>query len=213
MAFRKPTTKLSRHITYSQEYKDFLNSIRPWGKSHWSNSFGTPEQHNIRNEIKAFIKSELEIIQDNYCAFCGINLTKVHEVHREHIAPQYKHPHYIFEEENLVLSCCYCNKHKGRYLTVVNDTNDYSTTTFKILHPHKDNYSDYLDCDFDNRQIVFTIIGNQRVKTRKTISVFGLNEPHLMTIRGGIIFQELYPVTANENDIINNIISSNRNGN
>lgn len=213
MAFREPANRLPRKIEYSEEHFNFLNDLKPWKKSQWSSSLGTPELNKIRKDIKDFIKEELETIQDNYCAFCGINLSKVYKVHREHIAPQYKHEHYIYEPENLVLSCCYCNDHKGTRLTVIEDTEDYQTTTFKIHHPHRDNYSDFLECDFNNkRQLIFSIIGNDREKTQATITCLGLNEPHLMTIRGGIIFQALYPVSEGENELMKEIISVNRKG-
>lgn len=193
MAYRPPTTRLPRTVQFTPGEAIFLNSILPWTQQQWANSFGTPAQNLQRNNIKARIRTELEGIQNNYCAFCGLNLRLAYKVHREHIAPQYRHPHYIFEPENLVLACNYCNEHKRTKLTVVNDTLVYSTTTFNILHPHRDNFNTYLACDIVNNELVFTIVGPDPVKTQRTIDCVGLLDPHLMTQRGAIIVKTALP--------------------
>jgi uncharacterized protein (TIGR02646 family) len=213
MAYRNPSPRLPRTVAFDALESAFLESIKPWSKEKWSESFGTAEQNATRNAIKVKIKTDLEDIQDNYCAFCGLDLELAFEVHREHIAPQYKHPHYIFEPENLVLSCNFCNMHKGKKITVRNDTTVYTTTTFKILHPHRDNLNEYLACDYQNRELIFTIVGPEHDKTQATIKCVGLDEPHLMSQRGAIIFKASLPVTQNEDELVKQIVSKNRRGN
>jgi uncharacterized protein (TIGR02646 family) len=210
MAYRNPSPRLPGIVVYTAAENAFLDSIKPWSKDKWSKSFGTAAQHKSRDAIKSKIKTALEDIQDNYCAFCGLDLKLAYEVHREHIAPQYKHPHYIFEPQNLVLACNFCNMHKGKKRTVENDTTVYTTTTFKILHPHRDNFNEYLACDYKNRELIFTIVGPETVKTQATIECVGLNEPHLMSKRGAIIFKDSFPVTQNEDDVVKQIVSKNR---
>lgn len=210
MAFRPPSTVLPDTVSFDATETAFLNSIKPWSKNQWSASFGTPAQNQSTKDIKTKIKSDLEVIQNNYCAFCGLNLSLAYKVHREHIAPQYKHPHYIFEPENLVLSCNYCNEHKGKKLTVLNDTLVYSTTTFNILHPHRDNFNQYLKCDFYRNELIFTIIGPEREKTQKTIDCVGLLEPHLMSQRGAIILKAALPSFGILDTVVKLIISINR---
>lgn len=210
MAYRNPTTHFLTTAQFTQEEIDFLESIKPWSKEKWSKTFGTAAQHTSRNNIKIKIKTELEGIQLNYCAFCGLDLTLAYEVHREHIAPQYLHPHYIFEPENLVLACNFCNMEKGKKRTVSTDTRNYATEVFLILHPHRDDFDSFLACDFVNREIIFTIVGPDPIKTQATINCVGLAEPHLMAQRGAIIFKASLPVTANEDIIVKEIVSKNR---
>lgn len=210
MAYRPPSTALTDTVSFDIAETTFLNSIKPWTKEQWSTSFGTPAQNQSRNDIKTKIKSELEIIQNSYCAFCGLDLSLAYKVQREHIAPQYKHPHYIFEPENLVLACNYCNEHKGKKGTVINDTLVYATTTFNILHPHRDNFNQYLDCNFVRNELIFTIIGPERVKTQKTIDCVGLLEPHLMSQRGAIILKASLPNFGILDAMVKLIVSINR---
>jgi uncharacterized protein (TIGR02646 family) len=213
MAFRNPSPRLPQTVTFDAIESAFLESIKPWSKEKWSDSFGTPAENASRNAIKVKIKIDLEGIQDYYCAFCGLDLNLAYAVHREHIAPQYKHPHYIFEPANLVLTCNFCNMHKGKRKTVENDTKVYATTTFKILHPYRDNFNDYLACDYASRELIFTIVGPEPDKTQETIKCAGLDEPHLMSQRGAIIFKSSLPVTPDEDDLVKEIVSKTRRGN
>lgn len=213
MSYRNPTTRFVTKVQFSQGEIDFLESIKPWSPEKWSKSFGTPAQNQARNTIKGKIKTDLETIQNNYCAFCGIDLQKVYKVHREHIAPQYRHPYYIFEPENLVLACIHCNDFKGKKRTVITDTQNYTSTTFNILHPYRDDYNQYLECDFQNRELIFSIIGPEPEKTLNTIKCVGLDEPHLMTIRGAVILHDALPITPNEDNLVKEIVSKTRRGN
>jgi uncharacterized protein (TIGR02646 family) len=212
MAFRNPSPRLPRTVAFDAAESAFLESIKPWSKEKWKDSFGTPAENAFRDAIKVKIKMDLKSIQCNYCAFCGLDLQLAYEVHREHIAPQYKHPHFIFEPSNLVLACNFCNMHKGKKRTVLNDTKDYHTTTFRILHPHRDNYNEYLFCDYMSRELIFTIIGPEPDKTKATIKCVGLDEPHLMSQRGAIIFKASLPLTPNEDDLVKEIVAKNRRG-
>lgn len=211
MAYRNPTTRFQSNIEYDANELNFLESIKEWSKKHWSGKFGTPLQHTQRKNLLTKIKNSLTIIQDNYCAFCGLNLGLAHGVHREHIAPQYKHPHYIFEPKNLVLACNFCNMHKGKSKTVLTDTKDYNTTTFKIWHPYKDDYSNYLECDLNgNNDLVFKIIGDNKEKTETTIKILGLNKPNLIVQRGAIIIKYYLQKDAALNNLVRETILSNR---
>ena len=105
MAFRQPANRLPNTVNFTLAEITFLNSIKPWDKSKWSGNCGSPAINLSRNAVKDEIKRQLIDIQDNYCAICGLNLSLAYEVHREHIAPQYKQPKYIFEPGNLVLTC------------------------------------------------------------------------------------------------------------
>lgn len=98
-------------------------------------------------------------------------------------------------------------------LTVIQDTQDYSTTTFKILHPHRDDFNKYLSCDFAKKELVFTIIGPEPQKTQETIDCVGLAEPHLMSQRGAIILKSALPKSRLLDQYVEFIVSRNRRGN
>lgn len=209
MPFRNPSPPLT-NFNFSDDEKQFLEQIWPWEQEHWNSSFGTPDEHNKRNQVKKTIRDSLWKIQNGYCAFCGLNLNLAFEIHREHIAPQYKHKHYIFEPENLVLACNYCNKKKGKKLTVINDTKVYSTTTFKILHPHRDDFSAFLECDYKKCELVFKIVGPEKEKTMNTIECVGLLDTHLMTQRGAVILKYHLRFEPELEESLSLIISSTR---
>ncbi len=210
MPYRQPSPRFLSTAQYTVVQQIFLNSIKPWGKKHWSEKFGTAADHNQIRAIKADIKNQLVVIQNNYCAFCGLNLKFAYKVHREHIAPQYKQSFYIFEPENLVLACNFCNEHKSTKKTITTDTRVYATEDFKILHPHRDDFNLHLACDFTKQELVFKILGLNRVKTQATIDCVGLAEPHLMAQRGAIILKESLPKNGILGGLVNLIIKINR---
>lgn len=210
MPYRSPAPRLPNTVTLDKAQNTFLNHIKPWTKEKWDKSFGTPDEHKTRNLIKEEIRNQLWDIQNGYCAFCGLNLKLAHKVHREHIAPQYKYPDYIFELQNLVLACSFCNDKKGRYNTINNSTGNYNTEQFNILHPHRDDFSAHLSCDFTKLELVFKIIGPDKIKAQKTIDCVGLAEPHLVSIRGALILKAKLSSTGFWNGIINGIISITR---
>lgn len=194
MPFRQPAPRLINTVQFSAPEIAFLNSIKPWEKKHWTADFGTPAENKAIRDIKDEIINQLTPIQNNYCAFCGLNLSLAHKIHREHIAPQYKHPDYIFEPKNLVLSCNFCNEYKMKKRTVIAPyTGTYGTEQFMILHPHRDDYSTRLSCDFSKNELVFKIIDPDSGKTQATIECVGLAAPHLMSQRGAIILKEAMP--------------------
>lgn len=210
MPYRSPAPRLPSTVTLDEAQNTFLNDIKPWTKEKWDKSFGSPDEHTKRNRIKEEIRAQLLDIQKGYCAFCGLNLKLAHKVHREHIAPQYKYPDYIFELENLVLACNFCNDKKGRYNTIDSSTGNYRTENFNILHPHRDDFSAHLSCDFTKYELVFKIIGPDKIKAQNTIDRVGLAEPHLVSLRGAIILKEKLPSTGPLNWIVKRIISVTR---
>lgn len=81
--------------------------------------------------------------------------------------------------------------HKATKKTLLSNTGVYSTESFKILHPHRDDFNLYLDCDVDNNNdVVFSIIDANGGKTQAAIDCVGLAAPHLVTQRSAIILKE-----------------------
>ena len=203
-----PGNKLTSLVKYSFADKRFLISIKPWSADHYKGKADSPTKNREIQRIKEFIRKELITIQNNYCAFCGLDLNIVKEFHREHIAPQSQHNHYIFTPENLVLACYDCNDAKGKSKTVITDTEKYKSTNFLILHPYRDNFGDFIIPFYENGGLWFEVIrGVTDDRADKTIKILGLQDPKLIKERGMRIKNALIPVTPQEDEIIREICS------
>lgn len=126
--------------------EDMLGS-REFSHTDWS----TDELMQIRSKIRAFYRAE----QTGVCAYCkrDVSLTAAGNAHVEHIAPKSVHSKFIFEPKNLCVICADCNTIK-RNQEVINEVPDTlsrqvsryprSSSAFKIVHPHYDEYDDHI---------------------------------------------------------------------
>lgn len=201
--FRNPTNRLPRTFTYETTDQIFLEMLKEWNVNQYKCKTGNPIINQRLRTILEDIREKLFLIQDFYCAFCGIDLIIAREIHREHIAPQSQHPRYIFEPENLVLACYDCNDYKGRKRTVINDTGIYTSTTFEILHPYRDDYGSYLIAHYENSGLFFELIdGVTDVRAINTLSKLGLQDPFLIKERGMRIHNALIPSTLEDDKLV-----------
>ncbi len=65
-----------------------------------------------------------------YCSYCEYPVR--HVPHAEHVVPKDRFPAWRDRWDNLVVSCSYCNGHKGRHFPKPEDLDDY-------LWPTRDN--------------------------------------------------------------------------
>lgn len=201
--FRNPGSKLSVKYSYELVHEVFLNNIKPWTPAHYQEKAGSPENNNQIRTIKEDIRNKLLVIQDRYCAFCGLDLDIVREKHREHIAPQSQKNEYIFEPENLVMACYDCNDSKGRTHTIISNTQIYQTESFNILHPYRDDFGSYLIAFYENGGLFFEVLdGITDRRAIKTISVLGLQDPKLIVERGMRIRIALIDCTPADDELI-----------
>ena len=107
----------------------------------------------IRRAIRSFYRK----VQRASCAYCRrpISTVSVNNCHIEHIAPKSKYPNFLFEPRNLCVICADCNEIKRHQETIneildplkrANQRKEYprSSTAFKIVHPHFDDYDDHI---------------------------------------------------------------------
>lgn len=117
-----------------------ITSFKPFTGGSWDRT---------DKEIKVFkrlLRKQLLQIQNEKCAYCGLPLDETGKTEIEHFAPKGgplrpKHTEFVFEVENLYLSCNLCNSplKKGIKDTIVIIVpNDYSRCTFNIVHPRYD---------------------------------------------------------------------------
>lgn len=99
----------------------------------------------IRSEIKEFY-----IIQQNYtCAYCKQTVVVAHHAawDAEHVIPKSTHPQFMFEPQNLCISCKDCNGEKRNKNVLVNPRRVRFATRsadYLIAHPHYDEYAEHI---------------------------------------------------------------------
>lgn len=146
--------------------------------------------------LKKEIKECLKELQDNFCAYCGMQFYVTSSTQIEHIAPKGngRYPQFMFNESNLVHACSLCNGFEkkeaaGNFDTIAAVNAVYELCAFNIVHP----YLDDPDAHFE-----FTQAGNKVLITYKTpkgqrsIDVFQLDGEALTTERGKMIMVAQY---------------------
>lgn len=133
-------------ITFDETQKEIISQIRSLRDDNEAiNCWMCPDAEPIRRAIKAFgIKT-----QSRRCCYCkekiNSNNFKMWEV--EHILPQSKFPDFVFEPENLAISCPDCNTAKSNQK--ISKSDQYrrfpkKSVSYLIIHPHFDVYENHI---------------------------------------------------------------------
>lgn len=156
-----------------------LDHTAIWGGA--VNSIGV--RRKDRDIIITKIKTDLSVIQDGYCYYCGIKFDlRVGElgnqsIEREHVAPKSLYKRFTFEPSNLVLACSICNgsNYKGSSNTIDNfiQNTNYRDCSFNIIHPYLDIRTEHLCVNENDGSI--NVVGTS-IKGRNTLRMFNLNE-------------------------------------
>lgn len=107
----------------------------------------------VRKEIRDFYRKE----QKGICSYCKhvVSVTSASNCHIEHIAPKSLHLKFMFNPKNLCVVCADCNEIKRSQETIgtipetmnkaqVRTQYPTSSSAFKIVHPHFDNYDEHI---------------------------------------------------------------------
>lgn len=157
-------------ITYTaseQSVIDAVLSSKITGSQRWNDS----RMKSIKNSINRCCLKE----QQCYCAFCE-GLVNEGDAPIEHISPKGLTPDFVFEPQNLVVSCTRCNspKIKGEKATIIGAVNPvYANNSFCIVHPRLDNPNQHILFQ-DTDRTVFDE-PNCSQKGQDTISFFQWN--------------------------------------
>ncbi|HBQ5991317.1 TPA: hypothetical protein L9A40_002314 [Klebsiella pneumoniae] len=154
--------------------KNKINSFKPFSGGDWD------KKDKSISIFKRLVRKQLLSAQRDCCAYCGLPLDETGKTEIEHLAPKGgpvrpKHVEFMFEVENLYLSCNLCNSpvKKGVQDTIVDkDSNDYSRCTFSIVHPRYDIPEQHYLWTVDIEKVL--IQGNSD-KGRESIRIFKLD--------------------------------------
>jgi uncharacterized protein (TIGR02646 family) len=184
---------LTRTITFSAQEQAIINGLGQLNGSEWDGDIkaGCTITKAQRNKVTSDIKGKSEAIQGKYCIYCGIHEEYKGHLQREHIlrksATQY--PNFMFEPENLVLACGHCNRDlKGLKDFGSGQRDNYQKNSFKIIHPHLDDFNNHIRFFGKGNQVLVQKIPYSR-KGKKTIEVFELASVPKTTMRSGLIDQ------------------------
>ncbi len=165
--------KLAHAPYVNKLLKKKLRRLRPFKGGEWE--LKTKEVIAFKNTIK----KQLNIIQNEKCAYCGFTLYVTSDSQIEHIAPKggSKRPKYVnfsFLRFNLVLSCVFCNGFykKGTFDTVVKEDINYRKCVFKIVHPYFDDPTDHYNWVSNLDMILIKAVSE---KAKNSITIFELD--------------------------------------
>lgn len=138
-------------IVLSSETNKLIEIKLKSGISH--TNWGDEDLMNVRKEIRDYYRKQ----QKGICCYCKqtVSLVSVSNCHIEHIVPKSLHLDFIFTPKNLCVVCADCNqiKREQETLGTIPQTMTRPTTrkryptssnSFKIVHPHFDNYDDHI---------------------------------------------------------------------
>lgn len=126
-------------------------------------------------DLKTKIKSYYIKIQNNECPYCKQIIRSVHgrSWDIEHIISRFQEKNFMFEPENLCVSCVDCNSRKSNKKSTSSNAKvrlPKNSKDYLIIHPHYDNYKDFILVI----KAGFYYVALEK-KGEKTIEVCGLN--------------------------------------
>lgn len=169
---------LNSPIVYTPQEQSIIATVMasaPDGGKRWNDS----RTRAIKNRISVSCLRE----QNCRCAYCECYLKRGY-VQIEHVSPKSITPEFVFEPENLVVSCSSCNSTaiKGEKRTIDGVVNPvYCMNTFLIVHPRLDNPNEHI-AFIDSERIVFDWNNCSR-KGQFTINFFHWNEVNAVVSR------------------------------
>lgn len=142
-------------------------------KSYWSTKL-KPDK-DIITKFKSEIKEHYYYEQRRLCCYCSMELAKSKDSHdAEHVIDKGQHPNFMFEYDNLAISCKPCNRTKGQKAVLVTSgkptTVPGNSADYTIVHPHLDEWDEHFAYDHFDRVIPLS----NSPKGRQTLEVCGI---------------------------------------
>lgn len=143
---------ISSPISFDQTFLDLINA-KLSSATFTHQSWGEDDLQSLRSIIRSFYRTK----QRGKCAYCRkqLSLQSASNCHVEHIVPKSLYLQFIFNPKNLCVVCADCNQIKRQQETlheIPNTLNNpagriqypRSSSAFKIIHPHFDNYEEHI---------------------------------------------------------------------
>lgn len=184
---------LRTSISFNLAEQILINRLKPLDGSEWDGEIktGCTVTKSERNKLVTDIKTKLELIQGNYCIYCGIHKDYRGHLQREHILAKSnkKYPNFMFEPENLVLACRICNMDLKRSKDFGSQERiNYRKNSFSIVHPYIDDFNRHIKFTGSGHQVLIQKVPYSR-KGKETIKVFELASVSRTAERSGLIDQ------------------------
>ncbi|PHR56138.1 MAG: HNH endonuclease [Arcobacter sp.] len=130
---------------------------------------------SVFSDIRSKIKTHYISIQKNKCPYCQQKTLSNHGRYWdiEHIIARATIVNFMFEPENLCISCIDCNQKKGKKKITSSKAKVHlpsSSSSYLIIHPHYDNYEEHIMVIKEGFYYIAL-----KEKGEKTIEVCGLN--------------------------------------
>lgn len=153
---------------------------------------------NYKLRVKHVLRSK----QGRICCYCGVDLQKNRDSYdAEHVLPKSRAPQFTFDVRNLAAACKPCNGAKGESPTTVPVNLEratllpYVSASYSIIHPHLDEWKDYLNFDEFERVVPAEL---DTGKGANTIAVCNIHRLNAMRI--GDHFEDAFDGVVNEED-------------
>ena len=161
--------KIDSPINFSLESKKIIDNYNNNKNLHDTSYWSNDDIVKLKSEIKSYYKDK----QKYTCVYCNksirVNHSAVWDI--EHIVPKSTYPRFMFIPENLCVSCKDCNTIKNNKAVLINRSivrYPMKSSSFSIIHPHFDNYSEHLDIYLGK------IYSPKTLKGKNTIEACGL---------------------------------------
>lgn len=136
-------------VKYSVDSKDYVNSYNSKPKKEKKGNFWDNESDSLLATVKREIKNHYLFAQDYKCAYCRQRIVVEHNGawDTDHIIHKDDYPQFLFEPENLCVSCKDCNRIKSNKSVLKNKnrvTYPENADHYIFCHPHFDEYGKHI---------------------------------------------------------------------
>ena len=196
--------RIQGRIQLNKAERQYLANLKPHGGHMWDK-----KPDNTVKAIKQKIRNQLLKMQNQTCAYCGLDLGGTSEGQIEHIAPKGRYGQFTFEIENLTMACHNCNGfgNKGTANTILTINQNYNACIFKLVHPYYDIPDHHYEWTTINKNV---LIQSGTLKGIYSIDLFELDSPRKSELRGDKIIAQIvrknYPVNPKTDQLIQEIV-------
>lgn len=194
--------KQIRAATVPWSIKKLLRRLAPLSGGEWDS--GKPGV----KDFKQILMAQMLKIQDNKCAFCGLELGETSRPEIEHIVAKGgckrpAHPEYAFHRFNLAVACTFCNgsSKKGQKDVLLAANINYRLCDFSIVHPIVDDPELHYKWVNEDIRVVVSGISD---KGKASIELFGLYTTQQSEARAKQIVWEA--LKKNQSQLIKSIL-------